>query len=333
MDLQKINTDERKLLARVARMYYDQNLTQNQIAQELGIYRTTIGRMIKKAREDGIVEIIIHDDFDSSVNLAYQVESHFGLKEVILVSKETVLRSNRDKVQLIAEAAMDLLDRIVKDGDTLGIAWGSTMSSLVNAKPISRKRKIRVVPLVGGQGNFERGDQKHLSEILHGLASNFGGEAYYIDAASTAETKEIRDQIYQSKYLQKIRELWNEIDISIVGIGAPISNSNLIWQGFFGEETIEELKKFQAVGDICSRFYDVDGHIVNSDVYERTVGIELQQMKQMRYSIGVAESSAKVNSILGALRGGYINTLVTTEETAKALLRADKKRKRDEEKQ
>ncbi|WP_142505804.1 sugar-binding transcriptional regulator [Melghirimyces algeriensis] len=312
------NREEERLLIKIARMYYEEGMTQGAIAKELGIYRTTIGRMLKKAREKGIVTITIRgDSADRIFDLEYQLEKTFQLKEAIIVPSERD-HSPEEKKKAIGRAGADLLKRIVRDHDVVGFAWGSTLAGMVGQFSDIKQRRADFVPLVGGPGTMD--SKYHVNTIVYNVANAFGGTTHFIDAAAIVEKKETRDDIMRSHYFRKILDLWRNLTIAVVGIGAPISSSNMIWTGFFGDMEIQELNRLGAIGEICSRYFDREGNLLHPEVNERTVAIELDRLKNLKYSIGMAESVEKVPSIIGAMKGRYINVLISNEETAEAIL-------------
>ncbi|OXS78651.1 sugar-binding transcriptional regulator [Domibacillus enclensis] len=310
--------EERRLLVRVAQMYYEEDMTQSQISKELGIYRTSISRWLKKAREEGIVKITINKDIDETFDLEQKLMKLFQMREVIVVSAKKDQTAD-DKKKAIAAAAGDFLKRIIKDDDVVGFAWGSTVASMLGEFVNVPKKDAHFVPLVGGPGPMDT--KHHVNTIVYKIAEDFKGRSYFIDAAAVVERKETKDDIVKSNYFEKIAELWGQLSIAVVGIGNPNQSSNLVWAGFCGEQDIDVLNSNGAIGDICSRFYDIDGNEIKSELSDRTIAIDINKLKETQYSIGVAESIEKAPSIIGALRGGYINTLVTTDETAIEILR------------
>lgn len=142
------------------------------------------------------------------------------------------------------------------------------------------------------------------------------GRSHFINAAAIYESEETAKEILQSTFMKEILELWDKVTVALVGIGAQISSSNMVWSGFLGDSEKLELREHNAIGDICSRFYTKEGEVIQSSISERTIAIRLEKLKELRYSIGVAYSKEKVQSIIGAMNGKLINTLVTNEETA-----------------
>lgn len=313
--------EEQRLLIKIARMYYEEEKTQSQIAKQLGIYRTTISRLLKKAREDGIVTITIHTGSNRVYNLEQRLEQRFGLREAIVVPANEAA-TEREIKGALGRAGADLLKRIVTDKDVVGFAWGSTLAELVGKFDDTQPRDADFVPLVGGPGTMD--SKYHVNTIVYNVANALGGQAHFIDAAAIVERKETKEDIVSSRYFQKIADLWERLTMAVVGIGAPLSSSNMIWTGFFGDREIEELNRLGAVGDICSRYFDREGRRLEPEVDERTVAVQLEKLQSLEHCIGIAGSIEKVPSILGALKGKYINILITDEETATAILKSEK---------
>lgn len=312
------NDEERRLLVQIAQMYYLEDMTQSDISKSLGIYRTSISRLLKKARDEGIVQIKIVDEGRKNSELENRLEVMLGLQKVIIVASQGNL-SITEKTKAVARAGAELLRHVIEDDDVVGFAWGRTMGSMIGEFPDCPQRSAHFVPLVGGPGAMDT--KYHVNAIVYSIAQDFGGEAHMIDAAAVVEHKETKDDIVHSNYFRKISDLWERLTVAVVGIGAPISNSNMIWTGFFGDKEVSDLNKNNAVGDICSRFYDSEGSLVDSELAERTIAIPLERLRNTRHTVALAESIEKAPSILGAARGKYISMLVTNEETAIEMIR------------
>lgn len=308
--------DDERLIVKIAQMYYHDNMLQNEISKRLGINRTTISRLLKKARETGIVTININSKFNHCYELENELEKNFGLKECIVVPDNTGLEQNNKRA--VAKAGADFLKRIVKDGDNVGFAWGSTLAYLANELKNCRPMSINVVPLVGGPGNII--SNYHVNSIISKVSKALDCKAHYLYAPAITEKKQTKNAIVNDSNFSSVLKLWNKINIAVLGIGSPTKSSNVVWMGFFKNEDFSCLKNKNVVGDICSRFFDIDGKLIESDINDRTIAIRLEKLRNIEYSIGVAESLQKVPAILGALRGKFINVLITTEQTAKLLL-------------
>ncbi|MDA7025435.1 sugar-binding transcriptional regulator [Bacillus sp. CLL-7-23] len=317
-----METDDKRLLIKICKMYYEEDMTQSQIAKATGIYRTTVGRMLKKAREEGIVKITIDDHVGAYYDMERELEQLLGLKEVYIcetISQQTAA----EKKKSVGKGGAAILKRVIKDGDTVGFAWGTTMAGMIGEFHGAKKRNASFVPLVGGPGTMDT--KYHVNSIVYSIAGDFGGTPYFIDAAAVVEKKETKDEIVKSHYFKKIQALWDRLTVATVGIGAPFSSSNMIWTGFYGDKDRESLKEQHAVGDICSRFFDHSGKLLDTEINNRTIAIDINRLRNLEYSIGLAESREKVPSIIGAAKGKYINILVTTAETAQDIIEEVKK--------
>ncbi len=310
--------EERKLLIRIARMYYEQDLTQSEISKILGIYRTTISRMLKRVREEGIVTITIIDEAADQFSLEQELCSRFGLQEAIVVTAEPG-QPGELKRKAMGQACANWLQQRVKPKDVIGFSWGSSLAAVVEAMHTDNQSFVTFIPMVGGPSG-QLDSQYHVNTICYQAAAKWRARSLMIDAPAITEQREIRDLLMQAPYFQKISGYWDKIDIALFGIGSADIQGGEAWRGFYGEAIISELESGLAAGDICSRFYNSQGVPVNTSLDGRTLTITLEQIAKARLKVGVAESKEKVPGILGALHGGYMNVLVTTEETALELL-------------
>ncbi|MBQ2087693.1 MAG: sugar-binding transcriptional regulator [Selenomonas sp.] len=306
---------ERRILVKVANMYYVENLKQSEIAERMGIDRTTVSKYLKKALRDKIVKITVESDSFDELEAA--LERRFGLKEACVVPKSYDMQFIKEQM---ARAGLRLIRRILGDGKVVGMAWGTTISELAKFAEQEKNSPLDIdfVPLDGGPESIE--SEFHVNTICYQMARAFSGRSHYIYAPAIAKTAAIRQAIVQDVNYEKISAYWDRLNIGIVGIGAPVKSSNLVWAGSFGREAIESLAQTGAVGEICSVFYDINGHEVTTPFSDRIIAVGLEKLRQLEYSIGLAASREKVPAIMGALRGRLINVLITDEETAKILL-------------
>ncbi|SDY29106.1 sugar-binding transcriptional regulator [Salimicrobium album] len=312
-----MNWNEERKLIKVAKMYYEENLTQNEIANTIGVYRTSVTRLLQKARDEGVVQITVKGDYRKQIAFEERLSELFNLEDVIVVPTDEK-KSTTERKEAVGKAAVQLLDKVMKNGDTVGFAWGSTIGSMVDALEGTKKRDVTFVPLVGGPGKMPV--EHHVNAIVYTYAKAYEGHSTFIDAAAVVPSVQGKKEIVNSSYFQDILSLWGQLSVAVVGIGAPVSSSNLVFSGFLGEEDYKNLESQHAVGDICSRFYDIQGNEIAGDLNNRTVAVELDTLKNVPSTIGVAESREKTESIVGALRGGFLTHLVTNDTTAEAIL-------------
>lgn len=306
---------ERRLLIKVANMYYIENMKQTDIADKLGVNRTTISKYLKKAMQSGIVKIsIVNDSYE---NLENELERRFGLKEAYVVDSADDAEEVRNK---LGHAGLDFLRRVVQKTDVIGFAWGTSMGAMAdNVVPDKNMLSgVDIIPLVGGVENVD--SKYHVNSIITKIAESYGATSHCLYAPAVCQTAAIKEAIIQNANYQKIASLWDKLTIAFVGIGVQIKNSNVVWSGEFGHEYIEELSSAGAIGEICSIFYDIHGKIIPTSLRDKTVAIDIEKLSRVNYSVGIAASLEKVPAIYGALQGRLVNVLITDEVTARALL-------------
>jgi DNA-binding transcriptional regulator LsrR (DeoR family) len=307
--------DERlaHLLVKVADLYYLQDRTQAQISQVLKISRPHISRLLKRAREAGIVAISVRSPFALSIALAEELRGQFPLRDVLVVP------SGASPLAQVAEAAGSYLASRIQRDSVVGVSWGRTVRMVADRLPDVPRRPVEVVPLVGGMGPV--GEEVHANEIARRLASRLDGKYYVLNAPAMADSVGSCATLIRDPAVGSILERARKADVAVVGIGGVLSSSTLVRSGYLKPEQLRRLKRAGAVGDICSRFFTRSGRPCRSSVTGRVVGIDLADLRQLPWVIGVAVGIEKAQAILGALRGGYINALVTDEATARAVLK------------
>ncbi|HSB70420.1 MAG TPA: sugar-binding transcriptional regulator [Candidatus Methylomirabilis sp.] len=307
--------DERTahVLVKVAELYYLQDRTQAEIAKALGISRPHVSRLLKRARREGIVSITVRSPFGGSTVLADEIRKLAALRDLVLVPAGPAALAR------VAAAAGTYLASRVQRVSSVGVSWGRTVRMVADRVPDDSRRGVEVVPLVGGMGLV--GDEIHANEVARRLASRLGGKYFVLNAPALAESPSAYATLSRDGAVRAILERGRKVDVAVVGIGGVIPGSTLVQSGYLKPEHLRRLRATGAVGDICSRFFNLDGSPCRSPIIERVVGIELKDLRQLPWVVGVAVGAEKAPAILGALRGGYINVLVTDEITARAVLR------------
>lgn len=313
------NSDDIRLIVKIAQLYYEQDMTQAQIARELGIYRTTISRLLKRGRDQGIVTIAINYDYNENLWLEQQLKQAFGLKEAVVIACDS--EQEDEHLSMMGLHGAQLLERLLEPGDIVGFSWGRAVRGLVENLPQSNQsRQLICVPMIGGpSGKLE--SRYHVNTLTYGAAAKLKGESHLADFPALLDNPLIRNGIMQSQHYQTISAYWDNLDVALVGIGSPAIRDGANWHAFYGSEESDDLNARHVAGDICSRFYDIRGVTVETNMSEKTLSIEMNRLKRARYSIGIAMGEEKYSGIIGALRGKYINCLVTNSDTAELLLK------------
>lgn len=310
--------EKKKLLAKVAYMYYQQDFTQAQIAKELNIYRTTVSRMLTQAKELGIIEITINHFDPTLFSLEDQLKDLYRLKHIEIAPTEAAM-SAEEKEESLAKTAASWLRRQLKDECVIGVSWGESVGNMVSHLEAKSVTHATIVPIVGGPSHIN--SRYHVNTLVYELARKLNGHSVFVNATVTQETKQLAEGIFQSKYFQELREYWQQLDMAIVGVGGPLSYKKSQWRDLLTEEDYEELRLREAIGDCCCRFYDRYGKLLKGQLDQRTIGLPLEALAKIPKSVGIARGVAKARSIVPLLKQGYLNTLITDRETAQEILR------------
>jgi DNA-binding transcriptional regulator LsrR (DeoR family) len=307
-----------QLMVQVAKMYYVEGLTQEKIAQQLGISRSSISMVLSEAREFGIVEISIKDPKNNVQDVSDELAHRFGLKGCLVVP--TAIDSIHLITKVIASQGADFAEDILKSHSTVGIAWGSTcyefMLSFTNRNKLS---DINVVPLIGGTSRIS--SEYQLNEMVRMFAEKLQGSPSFIYAPAIAESIADRDLYMQSTSMKSIMEKWNTMDTAIVSAGAPPDwySTRMIVEPV-QMKTMYESNRSLVIGDICARRFNLMGEFLKNDYSARVMGIDEDNLRKTENVICIAAGKQKVLSIIGALRTDVINYLVTDEATGRSII-------------
>lgn len=310
--------DKNRILAKVAYMYYQEDMSQADIAKVLGIYRTTVSRMLTKAKERGIVEIKVHH-FDPAIfELETFFKQKFGLLQIEIVPTPAEA-TEKEKSDNLSSAAAEFIRKNISDGSVVGLSWGATLGRAINQISPKQTENTVFLPIVGGPSHVN--SKYHVNTLVYEMAKKFHGRSIFINATVIQESPLLAAGIMKSKYFTEIHDYWSKMDTVILGIGGSLNYQNSQWRDLLTTKDIKALKLREAVGDFACSFFDDEGKILKGDLYERRIGIPVELIAKVPSSVGIANGLAKAPAILGLLRRRYINRLITDQETAVEILR------------
>lgn len=310
-------------LAKIARQYYQEDLSLQQIAKKLNISMPTVSRLLARARREGIIEITIHDPHPDFRDLEIQIESTFDLKECSVVP----FHSNITATFLeITQAVGKLLGRILHDGNCLGVSWGETLRAIGNHLTVSRVKNIRVIPIVGAMGTIETGI--YPNSIARSFAERMGGVSYLVNAPAILDSKKTRNSVSNGRNFSKVETIWKKIDVAILSVSGLESEASVSRFGIFSSDEIEYLRSLGVVCLTNFSMIDENGQPVANKLSERMINLDLRQLQGVNNVILVASGPKKVPAILAALRGRIPDILVTDQKTASLLIRYASRRRR-----
>jgi DNA-binding transcriptional regulator LsrR (DeoR family) len=307
---------DKNLLYKIAKAYYDDNLTQEQIGRRFGLSRIKVSRLLQQARDEKIIQITILPIQESNAEIERALEAKYGLDEAIVVSSPTY--EPDIIIEEIGVAAAECLVRSLQGGEVLSISWGSTIRAIVDALPLQVWPEMKVVQMLGGLGRPE--SETHGTDLVHRMAQVFGARPRMIPAPGIVKSQFVRDALLADPQIYDTLALAAKADVALVGIGRPTSDSVVMQAGILSPEEYHQLQVNGAVGDIALRFFDANGTAVNHEICDRIIGLDLDQIKRIPRVIGAAGGEGKTEVIRAALCGKLINVLVTDDRTAGYLL-------------
>lgn len=314
-----LKQDKVSILVETARLYYEYGLSQDQIAKKLGISRPGVSRLLKQGRDRGIIKIEIIDPYERGTKIEFELKNKFGLKQAVVVP-----HNGRDTHKIkdrLGLAAITLLDSLLKTGSIIGISWGTTMQAVTRKLKSRRIKNMVVVQLNGG---ISRADyDTHASEITQKIGENYQAAPYLLPLPAVVDSAHVKQTIISDKNISRTLKLARQADIAMFTVGSFGYNSVLVKADYFEQNEVDELLKRGAVGDICSRIIDHNGQLCSQELDARTIGIELDELKNKPYSIAVAGGKEKLRAIRAGLKGSWFNILITDEFIANELLYAD----------
>ena len=310
--------DELRLMTKVARLYYVDRLRQTEIADQLDISQATISRLLKRAQDEQIVRINISAPAGTYADLERELESVYGLKEAIVVES---LPNEKQIMRDLGSAAAYYLDTTLKPKEVIGISsWSSTLLATVSAMtPITKPIGAQVIQILGGVGNPTA--ESDAVYIVSRLAALVQGQSILLPVPAVVGAHDTRQLYLQDPFVCDTIERFDSVTLALVGIGSVEPSDLLASSGnVFSSQELESLRTLGAVGDVCLRFFDADGAPIQTPLNDRVIGMELEQLRKVKRSVGIAGGPRKLAAIRGAVRGGVVNVLITDSFTAQALI-------------
>ncbi|MDO5028795.1 MAG: sugar-binding transcriptional regulator [Bacillota bacterium] len=305
--------EDLKELIKISYMYYKKNMTQGEIAEKLKTSRQRVNRLLKKAIDENIVSIQIASLENYNFELEEKLEDKFSLDQVLVVNsidESTIIND-------IASVAAEYLSKNLEKNSFLGLTQGRTLSKISEHIEENKGLGVNVVQLLGGS-NIIYTDQQP-DQITRALGNKLGGESFVFFAPAIFEDKELKDAFCKDINMVSTMETIDKCTTIIAGIGEIKEDTLLFNSKAFNDEYVSTLLKSGCVGDIGFRWFDKDGNIVDHKYDSRTVGYNVLINKNKAKIIGVAGGNRKFEAILAALRGGFLDVLITDNITAEKL--------------
>ncbi|BBH20001.1 deoxyribonucleoside regulator [Paenibacillus baekrokdamisoli] len=311
-----MDNDKQHLSIEAAKLYYQFDYSQQEIATQLGVSRPTVSRLLQHAKEKGYVRIQIIDPREDLDILANELKLKYELDTVLLCYSP--LNEYEEIKKHISKKAAEYIHDTVQDGDIIGVTWGTTMHAValhLQPKPV---RGVEVVQLKGGVSHSRV--NTYAAEIVNLFAEVFHTAARYLPLPVIFDSVAVKEMVEEDRHIRSIIELGKQANVAVFTVGTVKEDALLFRLGYFSKDE-QDILRHSGVGDICSRFFDAEGKICSEAINNRTVGIDLPDLSKKEKAILVAGGQRKIEAIEAALKGKYANILVTDQFTAQALLR------------
>lgn len=303
---------DRERLVRVAWYYYRDNLTQAQIADRLHVSRPTVARLLERARQNGVVTVDIETSHVGGLALSLHLQEKYGLEEVVVVPQLGSALSGEATNSRVAQQAAQYLGQFLRPGVTVGVGWGDTVRRTLLALRRSALTGVTFATLTGGVDVY-------MGSVGGAQGDNLVVNVRYVPSPLLASSPEMADALRKEKAVTSVLELAQSADITLIGIGGAIPNATILEHGMVTEAQLVDYQQRGAVGDIIGEWYDQHGCPLAIDMKRVRIGLEITQLRSMKKVVGAAGGVDKIAAISGALAGGYLDVLITTEDVALAL--------------
>ncbi len=310
-DLDKKATD----MARAAWLYFAEELTQSQIAEKLGISRSTVIRLLQRARHSGLVSISL--GVSSEIfEVERDLEIRFGLKKVRIVpdaEDDAMLR------RWMGQVAAETLQEMARRDSVIAVSWGRTLRSMADALQGEVSTPgMRVVALNGGLHNADRGTNPY--EVAELVSQFFDAPARVLYAPVYVRNAETAAGLISDPGLAEALDMARRAAFVVFGTGTLDDDSTMLRLGYVNATERDFLRRQGAVADIICRWIDAEGRPVALPPTINPIGISLADLKHIPDRLMLAGGDNKRDAIRACLRGGYATHLITNESIAVALL-------------
>lgn len=308
-----------ELLLRVARMYYIQSETMEAIAHHMGVSRSTVSRLLKEAKDRGLVRVTITDPDRPMTRLAEIFRKNFHVQAHLVnvrPGSSYVLR-----LEQVAKVAARLLDEIVTDNDVVGVAWGTTVSAVAQHLRPRDLSGVTVVSLNGGANHRTTG-LPYVGSILQRFAAAFHGEEQFLALPAFFDNPGTRTAMWaerSTRHMLQVRASCTKAIFGVGGLGADLQ-SHVYSANYLDDSELACLKSEGVVGDVCTVMLRADGSWRDLPINSRATGMTPAELRTIPRRICVVSGTGKTVPVLGALRAGVATDLVIDEETARAVL-------------
>lgn len=307
-----------EMIKLVARLYYIDNLSQSEIARMVSVSQAKVCRLLRLAREQGIVQISVADGYAAQdAKLEEELCATLSLRHAVVIRNLPSVRGE-GLSKHIGYFGASALAKMIQPHQVIGLTGSRTLTELVrHLGSFCNPKGLRVVQLMGSVGaNVNEHDAIELSRKL---ASTFDGTLYSLNSPIFVANSQVCRDFMEMEQMKTIWKLYREMDVALVGIG-HLKSSVLIDRGVLGEKDLARLLELGAIGETCGRFFDANGQECDSDYRDRVISIPLEKLRRIPLVIGATVGAERADAVVAAAQSGLIKALVIDEDGARAAL-------------
>ncbi|WP_047045368.1 sugar-binding transcriptional regulator [Vibrio mexicanus] len=320
-DLPDDNTD---LLTEIAVAYYQDGATQEEISKKFSVSRAKIGRMLKQARDEGIVEITVKYHPVFSAKIEQRLIERFGVKRALVALDQP----NEEQQRLqVAGLVAKYMSNSLQNGMVVTVGQGRNVSAVAHHTGVIAPRDCKFVCGIGGI--HPRGGMFNADHICRQFAKVYGGSSETLYAPAYAENREQKLAFMQNGTVKQTLDLARKADVALVGIGDMSENSYMVDLGWFTPDEVVQSRLHQGVvGDFAGYdFFDIHGNSAETVMSDRVIGLGIEEYRPISEVIAIAAENSKPLALLGALRTGVVDVIATSVSNALTVLNLDEQMK------
>lgn len=322
--IQEISEQSTDLLTEISVAYYQDGATQEEISRKFSISRAKVGRMLKQARDEGIVEITVKYHPVFSAKIEQRLVERFGVRRALIALDQPSEDEQRNQV---AGLVSNYLSSNLRDGNVITVGQGRNVSAVAHHVGVITPRDCKFVCGIGGI--HPRGGMFNADHICRQLAKKYGGTSETLYAPAYAENREQKQVFMQNATVKQTLDLARKADVALVGVGDMSENSYMVDLGWFTpEEVVQSRLQQGVVGDFAGHdFFDVKGQTAHTVMSNRVIGLSIEEFRSISEVVAIAAENSKPLALLGALRTGVIDVLATSVSNALTVLNLDEQMK------
>lgn len=302
-----------------ADLYYMHGASMDAIAARFGVSRASISRLLKEAREEGIVRISLNNDYRPKGQLAQRIIDRYKVRARVVATDPAM--SPLTRMEKVAREAAEVFDACIEEGTVAGIAWGSTVTEV--AKYL-QKRPVKDVTVVqlNGAGSAHHTGIPYVGTILGSVAETYGARMVHFPVPAFFDFAQTKQAMWRERSVAGVLAVQKTADVALFGIGAfgGAIPSHVYSGGYFDAVELGAMRAQGVVGDICTLLLREDGTYADLDINARATGPTPAELVKLPRRVCAASGVHREKALRGALNTGAITDLVVDAQLAALLV-------------